>query len=67
MKEQYFRLDIDPEERVNRIDAPEWQARIAQLRLWMAQELKGREENYSDGERLLPDSTPVATASWLRA
>ena len=67
MKEQYFRLDIDPEERVNRIHAPEYQERIAQMRLWLAQELDGREEGFSDGQHLLPGSQPRATASWLES
>ena len=67
MKEQYFRLDIDPEERVNRIHAPEYQERIAQMRLWLAQELEGREEGFSDGHQLLSGSRPRATASWLES
>ena len=49
MKEQYFRLDTDPEERFNRIDDPAYARRIAQLRSWLMAELAGREEGFTDG------------------
>lgn len=59
-REQYFDLDRDPLELHDAIGDPGCQERIAQLRTQLAKTLSGREEGYSDGERLIPgrEQTP---------
>lgn len=59
-REQYFRLDTDPEECCDRIADPACQQRIAQLRSILIRELEGREEGYSDGLHLLLHRTQKA-------
>lgn len=59
-QEQYFDLISDPRELHNRIDAPECQKRIDELRNLLIQKLAGREEGYSDGKQLICGCTPVA-------
>ena len=58
-EEQYFDLEKDPHETHNAIHDPAYAPRIAQMRRWLAQELKDSEEGYSDGERLIAGRTPV--------
>ncbi len=58
-EEQYFDLEKDPHETHNAIRDPQYAARIAQLRRWLAWELRNSEEGYSDGERLIPGRTSV--------
>lgn len=65
MKEQYFRLDLDPNETVNRIHEEAYQERIALLRRWMIEELTGRGEGFTDGEKLLQVTDPPVVAPWL--
>ncbi len=52
--EQYFDLDKDPQELHNAIADPEYKERIDYLRGKLIIELQGREEGYTDGERLIP-------------
>ena len=51
-REQYFDLTKDPLELENQINNPAYQERISYLRKLLIQQLKDREEGYSDGERL---------------
>lgn len=62
-REQYFDLDRDPHELHNAIADPDYQQRIRQLRSQLVQILAGREEGYSDGQRLIPGQkqTPCLT------
>ncbi len=53
-KEEYFNLDADPTELHNAIHDLECQERIDYLRSLLIKELAGREEGYSDGEKLIP-------------
>ena len=53
-REQYFDLTADPLELHDAIHDPARQSRIAELRALLVRELTGREEGYSDGERLIP-------------
>lgn len=52
-KEQYFDLDVDPHELHDAILDPQYADRIAYLRSLLIRELTGREEGYTDGEKLL--------------
>lgn len=51
--EQYFRLDQDPQEKKNEIEAPQWQERIAYLRNILIEELGEREEKFVQEGRLV--------------
>lgn len=53
-REQYFDLIRDPEECHDLIHDPDKKARIDQLRSLLIEELSGREENYTDGHKLIP-------------
>ena len=53
-KEQYFDLVSDPQELNNRIDDESCQERIKHLRRALIDDLKGREEGHTDGEKLIP-------------
>lgn len=64
-REQYFRLDSDPKELHDRIADPDCQERIACLRQILIEELAGREEGYTDGERLIPGRPQKACLSFL--
>lgn len=62
-EEQYFDLQKDPTESHNAINDEEYQARICELRNCLIQELKDREEGYSDGKSLLKGKTPLNVLS----
>ncbi len=64
-REQYFRLDTDPQELHDAIADPEYQERIAFLRRILIEELKGREEGYTDGVRLIPGKGQRSCLSFL--
>lgn len=64
-EEQYFDLEKDPKETKNLINSQEYKERIDYLRGILIKELKGREEGYSDGEKLLKGE-PVSTLSHIR-
>lgn len=53
-REQFFDLEADPHELVNLTDHPERQDEIASWRKELVDELKGRPEGFSDGEKLIP-------------
>lgn len=57
--EQYFDLVNDPKETHNAIQDSQYQQRIHQLRNALIQELKDREEGYSDGEKLMVGCKPI--------
>ncbi len=52
-REQYFRLDRDPHELHDCIAEEDCQERIVQLRALLCAQLLGREEEYTDGSRLI--------------
>ncbi len=52
-KEQYFNLDSDPQELHDLIGDPACQERISYLRRVLIEDLKGREEGHTDGEKLI--------------
>lgn len=64
-REQYFRLDLDPEELHDAIEDPEYLERIAYLRGILIGELEGREEGYTDGVRLIPGRGQRSCLSFL--
>lgn len=64
-REQYFDLAADPQELHDRIGDPACQERISLLRHKLIEALDGREEGYSDGERLIPGKEPRAVLSFL--
>lgn len=53
-QEQYFRLSEDPHELHDLIHTPDAQERITYLRSLLIQELNGRPEGFTDGQRLIP-------------
>lgn len=57
-KQQYFDLVKDPTETHNAIQEEAYQQRIAELRQYLIDELKDREEGYSDGTQLIKGKTP---------
>ncbi|WP_461812916.1 arylsulfatase [Faecalimonas sp.] len=63
--EQYFDLKKDPREEHNLIGEDDYQERISYLRNLLIQELKNREEGYSDGISLQTNCTPVNSLSFL--
>lgn len=64
-EEQYFDLEKDPKELTNRINLEEYKERIDYLRKILIRELEGREEGYTDGNRLLKGH-PVSTLKHIR-
>ena len=64
-EEQYFDLEKDPKELTNLIDSEEYKERIAYLRKILIRELEGREEGYTDGNKLLKGH-PVSTLKHIR-
>ena len=66
MKEQYFRLDLDPAETTNRITDPACAMRIRQMRQWLIESLAGREEGFTDGTVLKQVVDPPVLSAALR-
>ena len=64
-EEQYFDLEKDPKELTNLINSEEYKERIDYLRKILIKELEGREEGYTDGNRLLKGH-PVSTLKHIR-
>lgn len=60
-KEQYFNLEIDPNEKHDAINDNKYKERIKYLKNKLILELKDREEGYSDGENLIVGKSPVCT------
>ncbi len=65
-EEQFFLLGEDPQELHNAIRDESCRERIRHWRSVLVQELKDREEGYSDGERLIVGRTPAAVLSHVR-
>lgn len=59
-EEQYFDLVNDPKELDNQIGQATRQERIGILRAYLVNQLKDREEGYSDGKQLLVGRRPTA-------
>jgi arylsulfatase A-like enzyme len=57
--EQYFDLAGDPQELRDRIDSPDCRERAAVLRQFLINELAGRPEGYSDGQKLIAGRPPM--------
>ena len=64
-EEQYFDLEKDQKELTNLIDSEEYKERIDYLRKILIRELEGREEGYTDGNKLLKGH-PVSTLKHIR-
>lgn len=64
-EEQYFDLEKDSKELTNLINSEEYKERIDYLRKILIKELEGREEGYTDGNRLLKGH-PVSTLKHIR-
>ncbi|MEG0329020.1 MAG: arylsulfatase [Longicatena sp.] len=64
--EQYFDLERDPKETHNLINDPTYQKQISVLRNHLIDELKNREEGYSDGKQLIPNREPKAVLDILK-
>ncbi|MDK0710213.1 arylsulfatase [Clostridium perfringens] len=64
-EEQYFDLEKDPKELTNLIDSEEYKDRIDYLRKILIKELEGREEGYTNGNKLLKGH-PVSTLKHIR-
>ncbi|EIF6297773.1 arylsulfatase [Clostridium perfringens] len=64
-EEQYFDLEKDPKELTNLINSEEYKERIDYLRKILIKELEGREEGYTDGNKLL-NGYPVSTLKHIR-
>ena len=65
-REQYFDLSKDPFERHDKIDDPACSKRIAYLRSLLMQELREREEGYTDGSRLIAGQSQRAVLHFLK-
>ncbi|MCL2479230.1 MAG: arylsulfatase, partial [Treponema sp.] len=63
--EQYFDLENDPNEMHNLIDDGRHSQRIDYLRKILIKELAGREENFSNGVRLVPGDRQVMCLSHI--
>ncbi|MCG7408521.1 arylsulfatase [Paenibacillus sp. ACRRX] len=61
--EQYFDLVHDPLELHNAVHDSEKAARVVYWRNILVQELSGREEGYSNGQKLIVGCRPIATLS----
>lgn len=58
--EQLFDLETDPREMVNLADDPDYADEMALWRGRLIQELEGRSEGFTDGEKLLKQDGPTA-------
>lgn len=66
-REQLFNVKKDPGELDDLSALPEYVEELKKWRSLLVRELAGREEGFSDGERLLPGCTPQKTDSRLAA
>lgn len=65
-EEQYFDLEKDPRELTNRISEQSCLERVDLLRRHLIEQLKDREEGYSDGKQLYVGRTPKTCLDLLR-
>lgn len=63
-REQYFDLTDDPGERHDRIADPACAERVAALRALLIASLRGREEGYTDGKKLISGCEPIHTLKY---
>ena len=64
-RELYFDLERDPHETHNAIADEAVQARVAELRGHLIEALTGREEGYTDGQRLIVGREPKTVLSHI--
>lgn len=60
-EEQFFNLEIDPEEKSNEINNGNYSEKIDEMRNFLIKELTNREEGYTDGKKLIKGMPPVDT------
>lgn len=65
-QEQYFDLENDPNECKNLINDEKYKERIDILRKYLIEDLKDREEGFSDGEKLIHNNNAKAVLSFLK-
>lgn len=64
-REQYFDLEKDPHELKDLINEENYQENINHFRELLISELEGREEGYTDGEKLIVGRKPVDSLSHI--
>lgn len=64
--EQFFDLQEDPEEKQNQALKASYHDRLRYRRAQLIDELSGRDEGYTDGEKLISGKTATATQDHLR-
>lgn len=64
-REQYFDLEKDPHELKDLINEENYQENISHFRELLISELDGREEGYTDGEKLIVGRKPVDSLSHI--
>jgi len=64
--EQLFDLEADPGELHDLAADPAHAEELVRHRRWLVEELRGREEGYVDGDRLVAGRTPQSEASWVQ-
>lgn len=64
--EQYFNLEKDPEEKVNLINDADYQKQIESRRQQLIEELKDREEGFTDGQVLIVGQEIKPTLSYKK-
>lgn len=64
-EEQYFYLETDPVEKHNLISNPDFQKKIQYWRERLVESLTGREEGYTDGEKLIAGQKPQTVLSHI--
>lgn len=65
-REQYFNLKEDPHELHDLIGEEAYKERIRWLRARLIESLEGREEGYTDGQKLITGRRPMNVLSFLR-
>ena len=65
-QEQFFDLENDPQELHDAIDDDKYTEQINHLRQYLIDELKGREEGFTDGKTLIPGRTVKPILSFLK-
>ena len=65
-REQFFDLVKDPDENLDLIEKPSYQEDVRWCREMLVRELTGREEGYTDGQRLIPGRKPKAYLERVR-
>jgi len=65
-REQYFNLENDRQETRDLSKDARYRDRVAELRRCLIQELTGREEGFTDGERLIPGRKTVTCLKFIK-